>query len=67
MIIPNKLLANQKMEQLKKGENAFAESGEVLRILERNIAREKLDVVMDKSPAGCWIIPENQHYQEMRK
>lgn len=61
MIIPTKSLVNEKMERLKNGETAFAESDEVIRILERDIARENLNVVFDRTPAGCWITPEKEH------
>ncbi|MCF3943348.1 hypothetical protein [Oceanobacillus alkalisoli] len=64
MVIPRKSLLNQKIEQLKNGENAFAESAELIRLLERDIARENLNVVFDKTPAGCWIIPQKD-YPEM--
>ena len=58
MVIPRKSLLNQKIAQLKNGENAFAESEELIRLLERDIAKENLNVVFDKTPAGCWIIPQ---------
>lgn len=58
MVIPRKSLLMQKIDQLKNGENAFAESEELMRLLKRDIARENLQVTIDRSPAGCWIIPE---------
>ncbi|GGN48927.1 MULTISPECIES: hypothetical protein [Oceanobacillus] len=60
MVIPTKSLLNQKIEQLKNGENAFAESPELIRLLERDVAKENLNVVFDKTPAGCWIIPQRE-------
>jgi hypothetical protein len=63
MVFTNKYLVKQQMEQLRQGKNAYAESEEVIRLLERDIAREKLEVFIDKSPSGCWIIPEESSHE----
>ena len=58
MIIEPKVLVKQKIEQLKNGKNAYAESEEVLRLLKRDIARENLNVIFDETRDGCWIYPQ---------
>lgn len=65
MIIPAKSLVVENMKRLKNGETAFAESTEVIRLLERDIARENLNVFIDKTPAGCWFIPQKDSTKVM--
>lgn len=61
MIIEPKTLVKRKIEQLRNGETAFAESDEVIRILKRDIARENLEVIIDKTPSGCWFYPQHEN------
>lgn len=60
MIIEPKTLVKRKIEQLRNGETAFAESDEVIRILKRDIARENLEVIIDETPSGCWFYPQHE-------
>lgn len=60
MIIEPKTLVKQKIEQLKNGKNAFAETEEVIRLLKRDIARENLKVIFDETPDGLWIYPDEK-------
>ncbi|MGJ9457193.1 hypothetical protein [Oceanobacillus sp. CF4.6] len=50
-------MRDEKIEQLKKGNNAFAETDELIRLMKRAIDKECLHVELDKTDAGCWFIP----------
>lgn len=58
MIINRKQLAKEKLEQLKKGYSAFADTNEVAELIEKELANLNLHVVIDKTPVGAWFIPE---------
>ena len=60
MIITNRELCNQKMESLKSGYNAFVESEKLLELVEREVEKENIQVVIEKTSAGCWIIPASE-------
>lgn len=60
MIIRERTLCNQKMESLKNGQNAFAESENLIHLIEKEVARENLDVLFERTPSGCWITPNNR-------
>ena len=57
MIITARELRNQKLERLRSGHNAYTESDEVIRLLQRDIARENLDILFERTSSGCWFIP----------
>ncbi|GEM_PF-527223 len=57
MIISERELCNQKIASLKKGQNAFAESEKLINRIEKAVAEENLEVLFDRTPAGCWITP----------
>lgn len=59
MIIRERTLCNLKMESLKNGHNAFAESENLIHLIEKEVARENLDVLFERTPSGCWITPIN--------
>ncbi|MFD2627903.1 hypothetical protein [Oceanobacillus kapialis] len=50
-------LRDQKLAQLRRGQTAYAESHELVRLLKRGIEREQLLVHYDQTQQGCWIIP----------
>ncbi|MFC4022550.1 hypothetical protein ACFOUV_01800 [Oceanobacillus longus] len=50
-------MRDEKIEQLKKGNNAFAETDELIRLMKRAIDKECLHVELDEADAGCWFIP----------
>jgi len=58
MIINRKSLAKAKLEKLKNGYSAFAETKEVAEWLEKEIATLNLAVHIDRTPHGCWFIPK---------
>ena len=57
MIITARELRNQKIERLRNGHNAYTESDEVIRLLQRDIARENLEIIVERTSSGCWFIP----------
>lgn len=57
MIISDRELCNQKIESLKNGHNAFAESEKLIGRIEKAVAEENLEVLFERTPAGCWITP----------
>lgn len=60
MVISTQDLCEQKLINLKNGNNAYAESEELIRLLERRIRRENLDVILDRTSSGCWFIPSGK-------
>lgn len=58
MIINRKQIAKEKLEQLKKGYSAFADTTEVAELIEKELASLDLQVVIDKTSVGSWFIPE---------
>jgi hypothetical protein len=58
MIINRKTLAKEKLESLKRGYSAYAETEEVARLIERGLAHLNVPVYIDRTPIGWWFIPE---------
>ncbi|WP_163971625.1 hypothetical protein [Oceanobacillus halotolerans] len=51
-------IRDEKINQLKKGRTAYAESNELIRLIKRSIDKdENLHVLFDYSDNGCWITP----------
>ncbi|MEN2765574.1 hypothetical protein [Ornithinibacillus xuwenensis] len=57
LIMNERRIRDRKIEQLKAGRTAYAESKEVIRLIKRDIERNGLDVYYDETPSGCWFIP----------
>ncbi|MFC2948644.1 hypothetical protein [Virgibacillus sediminis] len=53
-------LRDEKIAQLKQGRNAYAETHELIRLIKRDIKREKLNVLCDEASNGCWFIPQDR-------
>ncbi|WP_149453303.1 hypothetical protein [Pasteuria penetrans] len=58
MIINRKRIAREKIERLKRGYSAFTESEEIATRIERELSKIPLEVHIDRTPLGCWFIPE---------
>ncbi|MBD1373899.1 hypothetical protein IC620_16260 [Hazenella sp. IB182357] len=58
MIINRKTLAKSKVDNLKNGYSAFAESQEVAELIEKELVELNMDVHVDRTSIGCWFIPE---------
>lgn len=57
MIINRRALARAKVEKLKKGLSAYAETKEVAMLVEKYVKEQNLNVDIDKTPLGTWFIP----------
>lgn len=52
-----RIFREQKVNLLKNGYSAYAESTELIRLIKRDILRNALNVHYDETPIGCWFIP----------
>ncbi|PTX63260.1 hypothetical protein C8P63_104105 [Melghirimyces profundicolus] len=59
MIISRKKLAKAKVEKLKRGYSAYAETEEVAGLIEKELGRIELPVFVDRTQLGYWFIPED--------
>jgi len=57
MIISRKALARKKVEELKSGYSAFAETSEVVEFMEKELANLDIKIHIDRTPVGAWFIP----------
>lgn len=57
LVINQRRLRDEKIAQLKEGNTAYAESAELIRLIQRGIERENLHVHYDQMNSGCWFIP----------
>lgn len=64
MIISRRTIAKEKLEQLKSGYSAYAETNEVSQYLEKQIEEMGMNVVIDRTPQGNWFIPVNDEPTE---
>ncbi|QKG83935.1 hypothetical protein GXN76_05220 [Kroppenstedtia pulmonis] len=58
MIISRTQIALAKVEELKNGYSAYAETQEVARKMEKQLQGMDISVHIDKTPIGYWFIPE---------
>jgi hypothetical protein len=57
MLINRRTIAKEKLEQLKNGQTAYAETIEVSDYLEKQISELQMDVVVDRTERGNWFSP----------
>ncbi|WP_010532401.1 hypothetical protein [Lentibacillus jeotgali] len=57
LVINHRRLRDEKIAQLRKGITAYAESAELIRLMQRSIDREGLYVHYEQTNTGCWFIP----------
>ncbi|SFS70993.1 hypothetical protein [Marininema halotolerans] len=60
MIINRKELVRAKIEKLKLGYSAYAESKAVAQLIEKELDRLNLPVFIDRTAIGYWFIPKEQ-------
>jgi len=60
LILDQKRLVQSKIDQLKDGVIAYAESKEVIRLVKRELSKQNLHVVFDETDSGCWFIPQHE-------
>ncbi|WP_404453543.1 hypothetical protein LG329_03775 [Virgibacillus necropolis] len=56
-IMNQKRIKEEKVNQLRNGLTAYAESHELIRLIKRDIQKYELSVHCDEAPSGCWFIP----------
>nr|WP_270897212.1 hypothetical protein [Aliibacillus thermotolerans] len=60
MIMNRKELAFEKVEKIKTGYSAFAESDEVIQLIRKELDKQNIEVYEDKTELGSWFIPTNK-------
>jgi hypothetical protein len=61
MVINRKEMARAKIEQLKNGFSAFAETSEVAEFIEKELVNLNIPIHVDRTPMGSWFIPVTEH------
>lgn len=64
MLINRRAIAREKLEQLKNGQSAYAETSEVSTYIEKQINELELNVAVDKTPRGNWFYPLPNNEEE---
>ncbi|GAE28103.1 hypothetical protein JCM9140_4297 [Halalkalibacter wakoensis JCM 9140] len=57
MVINRKQMALKKVEKIKNGYSAFAESKEVTELVRKELQKQKIDVHEDVTEVGSWFMP----------
>ncbi|MGD6816845.1 hypothetical protein [Metabacillus sp. 84] len=57
-ILSQKLFIKEKVERMKNGYSAYAESPEMASLLKKEISKLKIRVYEDVTDIGSWFIPE---------
>ncbi|MEQ6377793.1 hypothetical protein RZN22_05060 [Bacillaceae bacterium S4-13-58] len=57
LVLSGHRLVREKTERLMNGYSAFAETQDLIRLIEREITRHNLEVYRDVTENGCWFIP----------
>ncbi|SDH32762.1 hypothetical protein SAMN05192534_10452 [Alteribacillus persepolensis] len=60
MVMNRKEMALQKVEKIKAGYSAFAESQEVSAMIRKELEKQQIAVYEDKTDLGSWFIPANK-------
>ncbi|WP_100373749.1 hypothetical protein [Bacillus sp. FJAT-45037] len=60
MVLSRKAMALKKVEKIKAGLSAFAESKEVSEMIRKQLAKEGIAVSEDVTEVGSWFIPEKK-------
>ncbi|MET3682636.1 hypothetical protein ABID56_000717 [Alkalibacillus flavidus] len=53
-------IANEKINRLKDGYSAYAESEELIRLMKRRIQANNLTIYEDHTDIGSWFIPQDR-------
>lgn len=57
MLISRKAIAREKLELLKNGQTAYAETSEVSQYIEKELGNLDMNVVIDRTDRGNWYYP----------
>ncbi|MBS2969994.1 hypothetical protein J9317_14580 [Metabacillus sp. KIGAM252] len=66
-LLTQKMFVKEKVERMKKGYSAYAESPEMASLLKKEISKLKLKVYEDITEMGSWFIPETSGDQEIKR
>jgi putative aminopeptidase FrvX len=58
MLISRKEIAQKKIQKLKDGYSAFAETKEVADYIKKELEKIEIEVHEDLTEFGCWFIPK---------
>lgn len=58
MVIDRKEIARAKVEKIKNGFSAFAETQEVIFLVKKELEKQGIPVLIDETEKGCWFIPQ---------
>lgn len=50
-------IRDKKMQLIREGITAYAETEELIRLMENSINKENISVQYDYDHAGCWFVP----------
>lgn len=56
-IMNKRQIRDEKIAQLLSGRTAYAETQEMIRLVNRSIERNNMHVHLDNTNLGCWFIP----------
>ncbi|GEN45898.1 hypothetical protein [Alkalibacillus haloalkaliphilus] len=58
-VVCKRRMANEKVNNLRNGYSAYAETEELIRLMKRRINSNNLDIYEDQTDIGCWFIPRS--------
>lgn len=56
-VMMQRRICEEKMNQLRNGNTAYAESPEIINRMKREIEKENLKIHIDYTNSGCYFIP----------
>lgn len=58
MVIDRKEIARAKVDKIKNGFSAFAETQEVIFLVKKELEKQNIAVITDETEKGCWFYPK---------
>jgi hypothetical protein len=58
-VLNKRQMADEKLNELLSGNSVYAESEELIRLMNRRIESHELDITVDDTEIGCWFIPND--------
>ncbi|MGP4071263.1 hypothetical protein ACTWQB_01755 [Piscibacillus sp. B03] len=56
-VLNKRQMADEKLNELLSGNTVYAETEELIRLMNRRIESHELDITIDETEIGCWFIP----------
>ncbi|WP_243291250.1 hypothetical protein [Bacillus sp. FJAT-47783] len=63
LIINHKQMAKEKVERIRNGVSAFAESADLVNLIKKELEEQNLQVYEDVTEFGSWFIPVREEQQ----